>query len=294
MGCRASSRFGLLLTRARGAYYRTRVKRSLKSVTGKIVKTEALSFMDELPDACVDLIICDGPYGVTTHGWDNVGNIQEYNLRLLGKFSRLLKPGGALYLFGKHDSLDCVDYRKHLSLQSRIIWYQPSRLAQGRKSYTNNYDVIFYFAKGKPRTFNLEEIRVPQLVELEHRKRCEQVPSVKNGRYAGTVFNDKGKNPGDVWGDIKQLTYKSKELLSRDLLHTIQKPERLIERLVKASSNAGDLVFDPFVGSGTVPVVCARLNRRFIGCEINPHYVELSRERLQKARRETRLKTRSR
>lgn len=258
--------------------------KTLHDLTNTITLMDSLAFIDELPDACFDLIICDGPYGVSTHKWDNINNIQEYNLNLLRKFSRLLKLGGSVYLFGKQDCIDFIDYRPYLNLQSRIIWYQPSRLSQGRKSYTNNYDTIYYFTKGKPKTFNLDDIRVPQLVELEHRKRCENVPSVKNGPYSKTVFNDSGKNPGDVWGDIKQLTYKSKELVSREMLHTIQKPERLIERIIKASSNPKDYVLDPFVGSGTVPVVCERLSRNFIGCEINAEYVEIANQRLLKAR----------
>ena len=185
-----------------------------------------------------------------------------------------------MYLFGKPTCVDFIDYRRYLTLHSKIVWYQPSRLGQGRKSYTNNYDVICYFSKGTPKSFNLDDIRVPQLVELEHRKRCENVPSVRNGTYGNTKFNEDGKNPGDVWGDIKQLTYKSKELVSRAMLNTIQKPENLIERLVKASSNEGDLVFDPFCGSGTTPVVCKRLNRAFIACDINSEFVHLAELRL--------------
>jgi len=196
-------------------------------------------------------------------------------------FSEKLKEGGALYLFGKQNCIDFIDYRPYLNLKSRIIWYQPSRLAQGRISFTNNYDIICYFIKGnRPKTFNLEDIRVPQLVELEHRLRCEKVPSVTNGKYGKTKFNDKGKNPGDVWGDIKQLTYKSKELVSRDALNTIQKPERLIERIILASSNKGDVVLDPFCGVGTCPVVCKKLNRNFIGFEINSQYVKYGKERI--------------
>lgn len=251
----------------------------------KVLRRDAVAFTDELPEECVDLVISDGPYGVTTHEWDQIEDIQQYNLELIKRFSRILKPGGALYLFGKSDCIDFVDYRPYLDLSTRIIWYQPSRLAQGRRSYTNNYDVICYFTKGRAREFNLDDIRVSQLVELEHRKRCENVPSVKNGKYGKTAFNPKGKNPGDVWGDVKQLTYKSKELLSRELLNTIQKPEKLIERLVKASSCEGDLVFDPFTGSGTVPAVCERLNRRFIACEINPQYAKVARQRVAAVRK---------
>ena len=265
--------------------YKT-VMSKLDSATGKIHQTDARSFMRELPDASFDLIVCDGPYAVTTHEWDNVSDIQHFNLELLKSFSRLLKPGGAAYLFGKPDCVDFIDYRLFLTLQSKIIWYQPSRLAQGRVSYTNNYDVICYFTKGKPKSFDLDAIRVPQLVELEHRLRCERVPSVRNGKFGKTAFHPDGKNPGDVWGDIKQLTYKSKELVSRELLNTIQKPEKLMERLVKASSNPGDLVFDPFCGSGTVPVVCRRLQRRFVACEINPEYCRIADERLANAERD--------
>ena len=257
--------------------------RNLESAVGKIHRTDALAFMRDLPDESFDLVVCDGPYAVTTHAWDNVPDIQHFNLELLKSFSRLLKSGGAAYLFGKPDCLDFIDYRPFLALQSKIVWYQPSRLAQGRVSYTNNYDVICYFTKGRAKTFNLDAIRVPQLVELEHRLRCERVPSVRNGKFGKTAFHPDGKNPGNVWGDIKQLTYKSKELVSRELLNTIQKPEKLMERIIKASSNPGDLVFDPFCGSGTVPVVCERLRRRFVACEINADYGQMAEQRLAEA-----------
>lgn len=246
----------------------------------KLYQGDCFELIDKIEAESVDLIVCDGPYAVTNHEWDKIKNIQEFNLNLIKLFSRVLKKGGALYLFGKPNCLHFIDYRPYLTLNSQLIWYQPSRLAQGRSNYTNNYDVIAYFTKSKTRTFNLEDIRVPQLVELEHRKRCENVPSVVNGKFHKTKFNSNGKNPGDVWGDIKQLTYKSKELLKRDLLNTIQKPIKLIERIVKANSNEGDLVLDPFAGVGTTFVVCKKLNRDFIGFEINPDFVTVCNERI--------------
>jgi len=134
-------------------------------------------------------------------------------------------------------------------------------------------------------TFNLDNVRVEQLVELVHRTRCENVPSVRNGKFGKTKFNSKGKNPGDVWGDIKQLTYKSKELVSRELLNTIQKPVKLIERLVQASSNPGDLILDPFIGTGTTGVVAIQLGRYFIGFEMNPSYIEIAERRIEQAKK---------
>lgn len=247
----------------------------------RIYEADAFEMFSRIDDGSIDLVVCDGPYGVTANKWDRVRDIQEFNLELIRIFAAKLTDGGALYLFGKPDCIDFIDYRPFLNLQAKIVWYQPSRLAQGRVNYTNNYDIICYFIKGqKARTFNLDAIRVPQLVELEHRLRCERVPSVTNGKYAGTKFNEEGKNPGDVWGDIKQLTYKSKELVSREALNTIQKPEQLIERLVRASSSEGDLVLDPFSGVGTCPVVCTRLGRRFIAIERDHQLVEVANKRL--------------
>jgi site-specific DNA-methyltransferase (adenine-specific)/adenine-specific DNA-methyltransferase len=267
----------------------------------RIHQGDAFDLLGGVDDGAIDLAMCDGPYGMTSNQWDRVGNIQKFNLDLIRIFPAKLKDGGALYLFGKQDCIDFIDYRPHLTLRSRIIWYQPSRLGQGKISYTNNYDVICYFIKGeRPRTFDLDAVRIPQLVELEHRLRCERVPSVAGGKFlcwsgadaqasvpsvAGgkfgkTKFNPKGKNPGDVWGDIKQLTYKSKELVSRNALNTIQKPEKLIERLVKASSQEDDLVLDPFAGVGTCPVVCRRLGRRFIGIEQDKTFVPAANSRL--------------
>ncbi len=246
----------------------------------RIFEGNCFELIHKIDAESIDLIICDGPYAVTQSEWDKIANIQEFNLKLIQIFSEKLKKGGALYLFGKSDCVDFVDYRPFLTLNAKIVWYQPSQLAQGRINYTNNYGIIAYFTKGKAKTFNLDDIRVPQLVELEHRKRCENVPSVVNGKFGKTKFNEKGKNPGDVWGDIKQLTYKSKELLSRDFLHTIQKPKKLMERIVKASSNEGDLVLDPFAGTGTTLVVCEGLKRNFIGFELNPELVQICRERL--------------
>ena len=249
----------------------------------RIYHADAFDLLPQIPDESVDLIICDGPYGVTCNEWDRIGSIQEFNLELIKIFADKMKDGAALYLFGKPDCVDFIEYRPFLNLRSKIVWYQPSRLAQGKINYTNNYDIICYFIKGsRPKVFNLDAIRVPQLVELEHRLRCERVPSVTNGKFGKTKFNDAGKNPGDVWGDVKQLTYKSKELVSREVLNTIQKPEKLIERLISASSVENDLVLDPFAGVGTCPVVCQRLGRRFIGIEQEQDFVDAANERLYK------------
>jgi len=245
-----------------------------------IYQGDCFELIKDIDDNSIDLIVCDGPYGVTNFNWDKITNIQEYNLQLIKTFSRVLRPGGSMYLFGKEDCLDFVDYRPYLKLTRKIVWFQPSRLAQGRQNYTNSMDMIIYLTKdGGGRIFNLDDIRIPQLVDAKQRKRVESVPSVKEGKYSKTKYNELGKNPGNVWADIKQLTYKSKELVSKKYLNTIQKPESLIERLVKASSNVGDVVLDPFLGTGTTFAVCQRLQRNVIGFEMNPEFIDITKRR---------------
>jgi hypothetical protein len=78
------------------------------------------------------------------------------------------------------------------------LHFCPFMCRSNQVSYTNHYDVIYYFTKGKAKAFNLNEIRIPQLGELEHRLRCERVPSVRNGKFGKTVFHPDGKNPGNV------------------------------------------------------------------------------------------------
>ena len=219
-----------------------------------IYHADAFEMFPHVDDGSIDLVVCDGPYGVTANKRDRISNIQEFNLRLISIFAAKLKDGGTLYLFGKTDCIDFIDYRPLLNLRSKIVWYEPSRLAQGRINYTNNYDIIFIIKGDRPKTFGLDAIRVAQLVELEHRLRCERVPSVTNGKWGKTKFNGDGKNPGDVWGDIKQLTYKSKELASRKALNTIQKPEQLIERIVKASSSGATSFWTHSPVLGHVPL----------------------------------------
>ena len=90
----------------------------------KIHHGDAFNLVEQIDDNCVDLIVCDGPYGVTQNDWDQVANIQDFNLNIISTFSRKLKEGGALYLFGKPACIDFIDYRKFLNLKSKILWYQ--------------------------------------------------------------------------------------------------------------------------------------------------------------------------
>ena len=118
------------------------------------------------------------------------------------------------------------------------------------------YDDILVFSKGNSPKFNLDDIRIPQ-------------------KFYRKINNMRGATPGNVW-EFPRVRFLMEEYEN----HPTQKPEGLIERMILASSDKGDVVLDPFSGSGTTLRVCQQLERNGIGFELNPEYVEMTKNRL--------------
>ena len=133
----------------------------------------------------------------------------------------------------------------------------------GRKvGFSPRHEDILYFTNSREFTFNLDAVRIPQ-------------------KYFRTRNNMAGANPGDIW-QFSHVHYCSAERQP----HPTQKPEALLERIILASSNPGDVVLDPFVGSGTACRVAKLLKRRWIGIDINPEYIQMTRARMKAPGRE--------
>jgi site-specific DNA-methyltransferase (adenine-specific) len=150
-----------------------------------------------------------------------------------------------------------LDSELKYHFNSWIVWYYTQGIGK-TIGFSPRHDDILMFTKSKKFTFNLDDIRVPQ-------------------KYYRSVNNMRGANPGNVW-EFSHMHYCSKHRLS----HPTQKPEGLYERIILASSNEGDTVLDPFVGSGTALRVCQNTGRNCIGIDINPEYVNIARNRLLK------------
>ena len=137
-----------------------------------------------------------------------------------------------------------------------ITWHYTQGIGK-TKSFSPRHDDILMFTKSKNFTFNLDDVRVPQ-------------------KYYRNINNMRGANPGNVW-DFSHIHYCN---LNRKVYPT-QKPESLFERIILASSNKGEVVLDPFVGSGTCIRVCQQLDRSCIGIDNNKEYIEMSKQRLE-------------
>ena len=145
------------------------------------------------------------------------------------------------------------------TFNSWITWFYTQGIGK-TKGFSPRHDDILMFTKNpKKFVFHLDEIRVPQ-------------------KFYRSVNNMRGANPGNVW-EFSHMHYCNKNRKQ----HPTQKPEGLFERMILASSNPGDTVLDPFVGSGTALRVCQQTNRNGIGVDINPEYIEMTQERLAEA-----------
>ena len=152
-------------------------------------------------------------------------------------------------------------------LQQEIVWHYGAGVACKKSFSPRNEKFLWYIKDSKNYTFNLDAVRDPN-VKYPNQK--------KNGRLR---CNPLGKNPSDVWIFPKVTSGKKRSSCERTK-HPAQFPEAVIERIMKASSNEGDLVLDPFMGSGTTAVVALRLNRRIIGFEIREDYCEIIKNRV--------------
>lgn len=230
----------------------------------KIILGDCLNELKSFDDNSVDLIIADPPYNIGKD-YGNESDKQDFNdyiefsKKWLSECYRILKKDGTIYVFigFRYISYLYQIMEKDLGMNfiNWICWHYTQGIGK-TKGFSPRHDDILMFSKSKKYKFNLDDIRIPQ-------------------KFYRSVNNMRGANPGDVW-EISHIHYCQKGRQS----HPTQKPEAIIERMVLASSNEGDLVVDPFSGSGTTLRVCQQLKRDAIGIELNEAYVEQTKKRL--------------
>lgn len=244
--------------------------------TTKIYHANALDILPTLEPESVDLVFVDPPYNIGkrfgdfTDSWPSDSEYAEWCFEWLTQCIRLLKPTGSLYVMTSTQAMPFLDLwlRERLTVLSRIVWHYDSSGVQARKYYGSLYEPILFCVKDpKCYTFNADEIEVEARTGavrklIDYRK---DVPAP----YKTT------KIPGNVWY-FPRVRYRMPEYEE----HPSQKPEALLERVVKASSNPGDLVLDPFSGTFTTCSVAQRLGRRSIGIELQEEYFKTGLRRL--------------
>ena len=262
--------------------------------TNQIIQGDCIKVLNDGPEGWIDLVFADPPFniGYLYHGYDDERKTEDYL-----KFSqdwmqavyRALKPTGSFYLaIGDEYAADlCVIARRTIGFHMRnwIIWHYTFG-QQTKKMFAKSHTHILYFSKSKPEaglgnlTFNADAVRVA---------------SARQTTYGDARANPKGKLPDDTWylrpqettgdlfaedSDTWNVSRVCGTFKEREGWHGCQMPIQVLDRIIKASSNPGDIVLDPFNGSGTTVVSAALLGRKYVGIEQSREYVEFAQKRL--------------
>ena len=252
---------------------------------GKLFLGDSLAWLTGLKSETVDLVFADPPYNINKAEWDNFESHEHYvawSRDWLKQASRVLKKNGTLYVCGFSEILADVKVAAMPFFKGCrwIVWHYKNKANLGG-DWGRSHESIVHFRKGKDFTFNIDEVRIPygaHTLKYPSHPQAETSNFGKNGsgkHRENWIPNPKGAKPKDVL-DIPTTCNGMGEKTS----HPTQKPEELLRKLVLASSNAGDVVADPFSGSGTTSVIAEQLGRRWLACDCSQQYNEWAIERL--------------
>lgn len=255
----------------------------LETVTSRIINQPIEEAVPNLPREFVDLMIIDPPYNLTKnyHGHlfrsKQAGEYQTWFEQMLVSLLPLLGEKAAVYI--------CADWQtstlifpvldRHLHVRNRITW-EREKGRGAKRNWKNNTEDIWFCTIGDEYAFNVDAVKLKRRVIAPYR--------AKDGKPKDWQETDDGNyrltHPSNIWSDITVPFWSMPENTD----HPTQKPEKLLAKLILASSNEGDFVFDPFLGSGTTAVVAQKLNRQFCGVELNQEYCCWGLKRLARAK----------
>lgn len=247
-----------------------------KKETVTVYNGDCFACLADVEDFSVDLIFADPPYNIGKKFgdfmdvWPSDKHYAEWCYKWLELCIKKLKPNGSLYIMTSTQAMPYLDLwlRERLTVLSRIVWHYDSSGVQAKKFFGSLYEPIIFCVKDqKNYTFNASDIEVEARTGatrklIDYRKK---VPTP----YKTT------KVPGNTWY-MPRVRYRMPEYEK----HPSQKPEALLERIIRASTNPGDLVLDPFSGTFTTCAVAQRLGRRSIGIEMQSEYFKIALRRL--------------
>ena len=251
------------------------------NIENKIILGDSLKVMDKLPRNFVDLLIVDPPYNLSKnyngYKFNQISDeeYEKYTINWINKAIPLLKENASVYV--------CCDWNsgiiigkilsEHLILRNRITW-EREKGRGAMKNWKNSSEDIYFATKSDKYTFNLNSVKIRRRVLAPYREkgRPKDWRETSDGKFRDSC-------PSNFWGDITVPFWS----MSENTAHPTQKSEKLMAKLILASSNEGDIVFDPFAGSGSSLVVAKKLGRKFLGVERNSLYGIWAQKRLENA-----------
>ena len=258
-----------------------------QDMENRVFNCDLFDVLDSLPEQFVDLMIIDPPYNLTKefNGLKfNKRNNEAYIEYLEEWFPRLiktLKPTASVYLCGdwKCSAAEFTVLDKYLTVQNRIVW-QREKGRGAKRNWKNCSEDVWFATVSDSYYFDVDAVKMKRRVLAPYRVdgKPKDWQETDDGAFRMT-------HPSNFWDDIS-IPYWS---MPENTDHPTQKPEKLLAKLILASSKPGDLVFDPFLGSGTTAVVAKKLGRKYCGIELNSQYCCWALARLDRADQDAKI-----
>jgi site-specific DNA-methyltransferase (adenine-specific) len=252
---------------------------------GEIWTGDAIEWLRSLEASSVDLIFVDPPYNIKKAEWDEFESQEQYvnwSLKWIEEAARILKLTGTLYICGFSEILADIKLpaSKFFKGCRWLVWHYKNKANLG-SDWGRSHESILHFRKSKSFTMNIDNVRISY---GDHTLKYPEHPQAETSQY-GNGENSKGRiwqpNPaGAKPRDVIEIPTTCNGMHEKTN-HPTQKPEELLRKFVLASSNPGDMVVDPFLGSGTTAVVAEQLERKWKGCDISPEYCHWAAERIE-------------
>lgn len=251
-------------------------------IKNKIINQNIFDVFDYLPENFVDLLFLDPPYNLdkqfntTSFSQRSINEYSDWMETWLPKLIKTLKKNSSIYICGDWRSSAAIQLiaEKYFIIQNRIT-FEREKGRGAKKNWKNCSEDIWFCTLSKDYTFNIEAVKLKRKVLAPYRDE-ERNPK-------DWLENEDGKfrlsYPSNIWTDITIPFWSMPE----NTEHPTQKPEKLMAKIILASSNKGDLIFDPFAGSGSTLVTAKKLSRNYVGIEIDEEYCCLALKRLKLA-----------
>jgi len=255
---------------------------ALDDVLDRTICQDAMAALDYLPAQSIDLIFADPPYNFTKQfnavrfAGMSLDAYESWLMTWLPKIKRLLKPTGAIYICGDWRSSAAIHrvLERFFIVRNRITW-EREKGRGAKRNWKNSSEDIWFATMSDDYVFHVDAVKLLRRVIAPYRD--------EHGRPKDWEEGAKGRfrltHPSNLWTDITVPFWSMPENTD----HPTQKPEKLLAKIILANSNPGDIVLDPFLGSGTTSVVAKKLGRHFIGIEIDETYCCLAEKRLKLA-----------
>jgi len=238
---------------------------------------DAVEILKQYPNNSIDLVFADPPYNLDKayNVYDDERRDEEYIKwcnTWLQEYVRILKPTGSLYVLNlpRWTMYHAVFLNRRLYFQNWIVWDAMSE-PRG-KLMPAHYGLLFYTKHPTDFTFNYDKVG-----QLDARYYCLRPSCIRKRKAAGV---DDKMPLTDIWWDIHRIKHQR----DRDY-HPCQLPDSLMERIIRLSTNEGDVVLDALCGTGTTPVTAVRLGRRYVAIDIDERYVRITREKIAEVKR---------